>query len=175
MDTASHEQPSAPPLEPALQHALALLGALAAPDVPGATEQPPAQHRHDIAIAPEDLPAAIQALIDARWGYLAAITGIDLGPEAGQIEAIYHLCAGADVLWLRVRLPRDDARVPSVCGVIPSASFYERELSEMLGVTVVGTPDPRPLFLPEEWPQGVYPLRKDFEPDALHSAEEMTE
>lgn len=172
MDTAPQEQPSVPQVRPALQHALDLLAAFAAP---GAEENPPAPHRADVAIAPADLPAAIEALIDAQWGYLAAITGVDLGPEAGQIEVLYHLCAGADVLWLRLRLPRDDARVPTICGVIPSAGFYERELSEMLGITVVGTPDPRPLFLPEEWPQGVYPLRKDFEPGVLQGAEEINE
>jgi Ni,Fe-hydrogenase III component G len=32
----------------------------------------------------------------------------------------------------------------------------------MLGLTVTGTPDPSRLFLPDDWPDGVYPLRKDF-------------
>ena len=32
------------------------------------------------------------ALVDARWGYLAAITGLDLGVEAGQFEVLYHFC-----------------------------------------------------------------------------------
>ena len=175
MDTTPQEQPSATQMRPALRQALDLLAAFAVPTASGAEENPPAPHRADVAIAPADLPAAIEALIDAHWGYLAAITGVDLGPEAGHIEVLYHLCAGADVLWLRLRVPRDDARVPTVCGVIPSAAFYERELSEMLGITVVGTPDPRPLFLPEEWPQGVYPLRKDFEPGALKRVEESSE
>jgi Ni,Fe-hydrogenase III component G len=52
--------------------------------------------------------------------------------------------------------------VPSICGVIPSAGFFERELGEMLGVTVDGIPDASRLFLPDDWPDGVYPLRKEF-------------
>lgn len=135
----------------------------------------PAAHRLDVTLEPEDLPTALQALIDAQWGYLATITGVDLGPEAGVIEVLYHVCARADVLWLRVHTPREAAEVPTICGVIPSASFYERELSEMLGVTVRGTPDPRLLFLPDEWPADVYPLRKDFEPSGAQSAGEGAE
>lgn len=123
----------------------------------------PALNRLDVWVDGNDLLKATQALIDDGWGYLAAITGLDLGVEDGQIEVLYHFCRGAAVLSVRALTPREAAMVPSVCPIIPSASFYERELSEMLGVTVAGTPDPSRLFLPEEWPEGVYPLRKDFE------------
>jgi NADH-quinone oxidoreductase subunit D len=34
----------------------------------------------------------------------------------------------------------------------------------MFGVDVVGTPNPDRLFLPDDWPDGVYPLRKDCHP-----------
>lgn len=122
----------------------------------------PAPERLEVWLATEDLLAAVRAVVDDEWGYLAAITGLDLGVEEGQIEVLYHFCRGAAVLGLRVLTPREAAMVPSVCPVIPSAGFYERELSEMLGVTVAGTPDPARLFLPDEWPAGVYPLRKDF-------------
>ncbi|GAB4557581.1 MAG: hypothetical protein Kow0047_02020 [Anaerolineae bacterium] len=121
----------------------------------------PEPNRLDVVVNASDLVSAVRALRDARWGYISAITGLDLGPEAGQIEALYHICHGPAVVTLRVRVPRDAAKVPSVCEVFPSASFFERELSEMLGVEVEGTPDPSRLFLPDEWPEGVYPLRKD--------------
>ena len=52
--------------------------------------------------------------------------------------------------------------VPTICDIIPSATLYERELMELFGVTVEGTPDPARLVLPDEWPEGVYPLRKSF-------------
>jgi Ni,Fe-hydrogenase III component G len=56
--------------------------------------------------------------------------------------------------------------IPTVCNLIPSAIFFERELIEMFGITVEGTPNTDHLFLPDEWPEGVYPLRKDFQPNA---------
>lgn len=160
MSQRTNDQNANVALGEGLQRALALTG-------PYVIESAhPEAHRLDVIVAPDNLPQAAQALSDAHWGYLSAITGVDLGVDEGIIEAIYHFCSGRDVLWMRVHMPRDEAQVPTICGVIPSASFYERELSEMLGVTVQGTPDPRPLFLPEQWPQGVYPLRKDFEREA---------
>lgn len=123
----------------------------------------PETNRLDVQIEANDLPSATAALTDASWGYLSAITGMDLGAETNELEALYHFCEGAAITTLRVHLPRVDCpEIPSISGKIPAASFFERELSEMLGVTVVGTPDASRLFLPDDWPNGVYPLRKEF-------------
>ena len=116
----------------------------------------------DVNITADELLTVIATLLDNEWGYLATITGVDLGVEAGEIEVLYHFCHGASVVTLSVKVPRDNAVVPSICGIIPSASFYERELIEMLGVTITNTPNTDHLFLPDNWPDGVYPLRKDF-------------
>jgi Ni,Fe-hydrogenase III component G len=117
----------------------------------------------DVSLTADQLLPAVAALIDGNWGYLASIVGVDLGVAAGEFEVLYIFCAGAAVLTLAVKIPRETAVIPSVCGIIPSASFFERELSEMFGITVQGTPNPDRLFLPDEWPAGVHPLRKDFE------------
>jgi Ni,Fe-hydrogenase III component G len=122
----------------------------------------PEPGRIDLTVEPADLIAAMRELTGAHWGYLSAITGLDLGPEAGRMEVLYHFCHRAAVLTLRVPVPRENPVVPSVCGVIPSASFFERELMEMFGIACEGTPDPRRLFIADDWPEGVYPLRKDF-------------
>jgi Ni,Fe-hydrogenase III component G len=145
-----------PPVENVLQNAEQLL----APWAAGASRPEP--RRLDAALAASDLLAAVSALQGAHWGYLTAITGLDLGPAAGEIEALYHFVSGAAVLTLRVRMPRAAPRVPSLCEIIPSATLYERELREMLGVEVVGTPNTDRLYMPDDWPEGVYPLRKDF-------------
>lgn len=123
----------------------------------------PELNRLDVIILPGDLPQAVAALHDALWGYLAAITGLDLYP-ANEIHLLYHFCNGAAIATLRVSVPRADPQLPSICGVIPSASLFEREVSEMFGVRPVGAPDTTRLLLPDDWPAGVYPLRKDFVP-----------
>jgi Ni,Fe-hydrogenase III component G len=121
----------------------------------------PEANRLDTIVAGGNLLSAVRALVRAHWGYLAGITGLDLGVEAGQMEVLYHFCAGAAVVTLRVRVPRDQAAVPTICGLLPAASFYERELREMLGVEISGLTNVDHLFLPDDWPDGVYPLRKD--------------
>ena len=132
-----------------------------------AGQNAPEEDRLDVWIAATNLPHAVRALQNAGWGYLSAVTGLDFGPEAGQMEALYHFCNGPAVLTLRVRLGRATPSVPSLCPIIPSAGFFERELSEMFGITVEGAPNTDHLYLPDDWPDGVYPLRKDFDPATL--------
>ena len=125
----------------------------------------PADNRVDITIKPENFIAVIQTLIDNHWGYVSAITGVDRPNEAGDdgaIEVLYHIPEEAAILTLRVLLPYKNPVIDSICGLIPSATLYERELIEMFGVTINNTPDTEHLLLPDEWPEGVYPLRKSF-------------
>lgn len=120
--------------------------------------------RLDVYMPPENLVEATRALIVDGW-YLSAVTGIDM-PEKdapdGAVEVLYHFCKGAAVVTLRLTLPYDLPEVPTVCGVIPSATLYERELMEMFGVIVVDTPVRAKLLLPDDWPDFIYPLRKSF-------------
>ena len=122
----------------------------------------PEPGRIDLAVESGRLLDCVGVLINAHWGYLSAVTGLDLGPQDGHLEVLYHFCQKAAVLTLRVTLPRDGAKVPSICGLIPSATLFERELMEMFGIVCEGTPDSRRLFLSDDWPEGVYPLRKDY-------------
>lgn len=52
---------------------------------------------------------------------------------------------------------------PSIALSIPAAALYEREIKDMFGLIPTGNPDTRPLVLHEHWPDGVFPLRKEFE------------
>jgi NADH-quinone oxidoreductase subunit D len=119
--------------------------------------------RLDVVLRAEDLHAAARALHDARWGYLSAITGLDLGLTDGRLEVLYHFCNGPAITTLRLRQSRDlPATVPSIADIIPPASFFERELQEMLGYNVTGLNMNERLFLPDDWPDAVYPMRADF-------------
>jgi Ni,Fe-hydrogenase III large subunit/Ni,Fe-hydrogenase III component G len=53
-------------------------------------------------------------------------------------------------------------RYESLTPSINDADWYEREIQDMFGLVAIGHPDPRPLVLHEDWPDGKYPLRKDF-------------
>lgn len=124
----------------------------------------PEAKRLDIVLPAEKLTAAARALLDLGF-YLSAITGMDLPPtdqREGQIELLYHFCKGPAVVTLRVPVPYSLPNAPTLCNLIPSATLYERELIEMFGVHLEGTPSTAKLLLPDDWPDGVYPLRKSF-------------
>lgn len=123
----------------------------------------PETNRLDVSIAANQLRQAVSALHNARWGYLSAITGTDLGPAAGQMEALYHFCNGAAITTLKIQLPRTDSAVlPTIEDIIPPATFFERELHEMLGFKFKAAKSNERLFIPDDWPEDVFPLRQDF-------------
>ena len=99
-----------------------------------------------------------------EYPHLSIISSSDLGDS---IELIYHFTIyyGQHLkelsLGLCLNLPKNDLKIPTITDIIPGALFTERETQEMMGVEVVGIPDNRRLFLPEDFPQGVYPWRKD--------------
>ncbi len=162
------------------QQHLVTAEAILKPFTVGAASHAP--NRLDAVIRREDLTGAVKALTDARWGYLSAITGLDhpwpktpksgatpvegaqpvASPVEDRLEALYHFVNEAAIATLRVSVPYHDTRLPTICPIIPSATLYERELQEMFGFVVEGTPDPGRLLLPDDWPDGVYPLRKAF-------------
>jgi membrane-bound hydrogenase subunit beta len=99
-----------------------------------------------------------------EYPHLAVISSSDLGDS---VELIYHFTIyyGQHLkelsLGLCLNLPKNDLKIPTITDIIPGALFTERETQEMMGVEVVGIPDNRRLFLPEDFPEGVYPWRKD--------------
>jgi len=57
----------------------------------------------------------------------------------------------------------DSPEFESIANDIYSAGLFEREIKEMFGILPKGNPDLRRLRLHDEvWPEGYYPLRKDF-------------
>ena len=122
----------------------------------------PESNRLDMVICSEDLRSAVKTLHTARWGYLSAITGMDLGVESGQLEALYHFCNGAAIATLRIRAHRLDPALPTIEDIIPPATFFEREMHETLGFKIAGTKSNDRLFISDDWPEDVFPLRADF-------------
>lgn len=127
------------------------------------TNERPENNRLDIFLKKLDdlVPIAVGLRVQGL-GYLSAITGLDHGPEAGDLEVLYHFCTGEAVITLRVSLPREEGCIATLTDVIPGAEAFERELSEMFGIEVVGLRKPFRLYLPDDMPADIHPLRKDM-------------
>ena len=70
-------------------------------------------------------------------------------------------------LFLSVRVPVDPENpfIDSIANVVAGANWAEREVRDMIGVHPKNHPDPRRLVLADDWPEGIYPLRKDVRHD----------
>jgi len=83
---------------------------------------------------------------------------VDLGET---IEIMYHFRTHDSIVTIRTQVPKKDPRIITITDMLPGANFHEREATDLFGITFEGHPDPRRLVLPENWPENLFPLRKD--------------
>jgi Ni,Fe-hydrogenase III component G len=95
---------------------------------------------------------------------LATMVGLDDRAQGGGFRLIYIFARGEGWINIEASVDPEAPTFPSVTREVPAAHWYEREVRDLLGVTPDGHPDPRRLVLHDDWPEGVYPLRKDFDP-----------
>ncbi|TRO52052.1 hypothetical protein E2P63_04155 [Candidatus Bathyarchaeota archaeon] len=119
----------------------------------------PRQKKAFILLKPELHHDAVLLLLKhIKDTIISTITGVDLGTE---IELNYHMVCGGTVT-LKNRVFREKPVTKTITDILPGANLYEREVYDLLGVVFEGHPNLERLLLPESWPKGDYPLRKDW-------------
>jgi Ni,Fe-hydrogenase III large subunit/Ni,Fe-hydrogenase III component G len=131
---------------------------------------------------------AIPGLREVRRGELVAELALDELPRAadeavraglrlvtlfatdaeGDGRAVHQVWVGGDACgFVRVfaRVPGDRAGFPSIAARHPAVNWFEREIADYFGLEPEGHPNPFPVALHEDWPDGAWALRKDFAPD----------
>jgi NADH-quinone oxidoreductase subunit C len=105
---------------------------------------------------------AVQYMKD-NWGlyHLTTMSGADLGEN---FEVIFHFFVKNVVVNLRAEVPRNKPKIETITDIIPGSTLYEREVHDMFGIDFKGHPNLARLELSDDWPEGVYPLRKDWKP-----------
>ncbi|MDE2574066.1 MAG: NADH-quinone oxidoreductase subunit C, partial [Rhodospirillales bacterium] len=89
------------------------------------------------------------------------ICGVDWPERAERFDVVYNLLSVSLNQRLRVIVTTDETRpVPSVRGVWPVATWWEREAWDLYGIVFSGQPDLRRILTDYGF-QG-HPLRKDF-------------
>jgi NADH-quinone oxidoreductase subunit C len=96
------------------------------------------------------------------FDYLADITAVDYYTDELRFGLSYNMVNLAERKRLRitVRIPENDAAVDSVVSVWQAANWFEREAWDMMGIRFHGHPDPRRIYMPEDFEY--HPLRKEF-------------
>ncbi len=93
---------------------------------------------------------------------LSIATGID---TRDGLEIIYHFSYDPAGTYYNIKtvVPKDDPKIKSLSDFLPAANWIEREMHELLGIGFLGHPNLIPLLTAEDWPEGTYPLRRDYE------------
>lgn len=113
------------------------------------------------------------AFDNLKFDLLCTITGLDVGED---LQFIYHLANYEGILInIKTNAPKSDPVIKTVTGIYNGAIFYERELEDLLGAKVDGLPEGRHYPLPENWPKGQYPLRKDWKSENISQTNKVEE
>ncbi len=103
---------------------------------------------------------------DLKFDYLACLSGLDLKDDLG---VVYHLYSFElkHRITLKVIVPKDNPKVPTVENLWRTADWHEREAWDLLGVEFEGHHNLIRILNPYDW-EG-HPLRKDYkEPEEYH-------
>lgn len=115
-----------------------------------------------------DVLRYLKADIDQPYNLLYDLSAIDErnrqhrdGQPASDFTTFYHLMSlqRNDDIRLKVAGQGDHPSLPSITGLWPNASWYEREVFDMFGLQFEGHPHLRRILMPETW-EG-HPLRKE--------------
>jgi len=88
-------------------------------------------------------------------------TGID---SDDCFEVLYHYSydqTGCIVTLKAYIRDRANPSIESITPILPAAEWVEREIHDLFGIDFKNHPNMRRLILSDDWPEGVYPLRKD--------------
>ncbi|HDZ5339867.1 TPA: NADH-quinone oxidoreductase subunit C [Campylobacter fetus] len=107
--------------------------------------------------------------------YVLSMEGSKMSKEDGTIDEIQS--SEKCFITVKTLIPQNDPCYPSVTPLVPACVWYEREAYDMFGLVAKGLPDKRRLVLSDDWPENLYPLRKDamdykFRPDPVQPKDE---
>lgn len=113
-------------------------------------------------IEPDRLAEVSRRLFEMPGSRFATATGIDVRDG---IDVLYHWAFDAQhsVITLKALARRPELELESIGRFIPAAVWIEREMHDLLGANFRGHPDMRRLLLDDSWPEGLHPLRKEFD------------
>jgi len=98
-----------------------------------------------------------------RFELCSSVSGVDYGPDVTRrLHVVYQLLSMTyrRRIRLEVALDVDDAHVPSIVEVYPTADWHEREAWDMFGIVFDGHPALTRILMPDDW-EG-HPQRKDY-------------
>lgn len=124
----------------------------------------PKENKLYITIKTSELVAITSYLFNELKARMITSVGTDMREIKNCFEVSYLFSIDNEgmMVSLRVHVDPVNPRIPSITSVIPGADWAEREIKDLLGIIPEGHPDPRKVILADDWPEDLFPLRKDF-------------
>lgn len=126
-----------------------------------------------VTITPEALIPVADYLLNTLGFRFLVNVGTDEVPLHGHYVISHIFSHDLEQLFACIRILVDPKNpfIDSITPLVSGANWSEREVRDMIGVHPSSHPDPRRLVLADDWPDGVYPLRKemphDYKPPSL--------
>jgi len=102
--------------------------------------------------------------------HISTITAADAGKELDVMALLFG--RGVEVI-LKAAVPKTAPKIATLTDLVPGVTFYEREVHDLFGIDFEGHPNQDRFMLPEDWPEGVYPLRKEYKVTRLKGPREV--
>jgi len=117
-----------------------------------------------VTIVPDALVPVVCFLNQALSSRFLINAATDRREQDGKYMVSYIFSFDREKIFLCIQVAVDstDPNIGSITPIIAGANWSERETRDLVGINLRGHPDPRRLVLADDWPQEVYPLRKDF-------------
>ena len=115
-----------------------------------------------INIPPQAVREASRLMLETLAARFQIATGVD---TRDGIEVMYHWALDADdlIVTIRTLVSHEKPELDSIALFCVAAEWIEREMWELLGIHFHDHPDMRHLLLSDDWPEGQYPLRHDYQ------------
>jgi len=125
------------------------------------TYEQPLDNRINISCEAEDAYAVNKFLFEEVPLRFVTATGID---SDDCFEILYHYSydqTGCVITLKTFIRDRKQPQIESITPFLPAAEWIEREIHDILGIEFKNHPNLKRLILADDWPEGVYPMRKE--------------
>jgi Ni,Fe-hydrogenase III large subunit/Ni,Fe-hydrogenase III component G len=99
----------------------------------------------------------------ARKARLVALWGSDETRRHGGYALHLALAFPLGLVWIDVPLTREEPAYPGIADIYPAANRMQRATADLIGIVPSADADRRKWLRHGAWPEGTFPLRKDFD------------
>lgn len=117
-----------------------------------------------LTVSADEIPEIATYVNVSLKGTLICLFACDERESSGDYVIRYVFCCRDKgiLIVLNTHISPAASQFQSIADTVHAAALYEREIHDLFGLVPTGHPYAKPLVFHGNWPNGNYPLRKDF-------------